>query len=124
MSDGPSRANAGLIGPLSANDVSADLRAILDQMKPGDITQPIRTSTGYQILKLEARAETKTMPFDEAREQISNRVFTDKRQIEYDKYLEKLRAQAIIEWKNADIQKAYERGLEETKTGMRPPAAQ
>ena len=27
------------------------------------------------------------------------------------KYLEKLRAQAIIEWKNEDIKKAYDEGL-------------
>jgi hypothetical protein len=51
------------------------------------------------------------MPFDEAREKISERVFTDKRKIEYQKYLEKLRAQAIIEWKNPEIKKAFDEGL-------------
>ena len=50
------------------------------------------------------------MPFEQAREQISNRVFTDKRKAEFQKYLEKLRAQAIIEWKNEDVKKAYEAG--------------
>ena len=35
---------------------------------------------GYQILKLESMTPTQTMPFEQAREQISERVFTDKRQ--------------------------------------------
>ena len=52
------------------------------------------------------------MPFEQAREQISERVFTDKRKAEFQKYLEKLRAQAIIEWKNHDVKKAYEAGPE------------
>ena len=38
-------------------------------------------------------------------------MFTDKRKEEFDKYLDKLRAQAIIEWKNADLKKAYDEGL-------------
>ena len=52
------------------------------------------------------------MPFEQAREQISERVFTDKRKAEFQKYLQKLRAQAIIEWKNEDVKKAFEEGIE------------
>ena len=42
---------------------------------------------------------------------ISERVFTGKRQEEFIKYLEKLRSEAIIEWKNDELKKAYEQGL-------------
>ena len=61
-----------------------------------------------------------TMPFEQAREQISDRVFTDKRKAEYQKYLEKLRAQAIIEWKNPDVKKAFEAGLKAQATVPSP----
>ena len=56
------------------------------------------------------------MPFDQAREQISDQVVTGKRQEEFEKFKERLRAQAIIEWKNEDVKKAYEAGL---KAAMR-----
>jgi peptidyl-prolyl cis-trans isomerase SurA len=111
LSDAPSRTNAGLIGPLSVSDLSPDLQKLIDPMKPGDVTQPLRTARGYQILKLESATAPQTKPFDQAREDIGNRVFNDKRREEFDKYLQKLRAQAIIEWKNADVKKAYEQGL-------------
>jgi parvulin-like peptidyl-prolyl isomerase len=80
-------------------------------MKAGDVSEPVRTTRGYQILKLEAITATNTLPLDQAREQISERVFTDKRKAEFQKYLEKLRAQAIIEWKNEDVKKAFEAGM-------------
>ncbi len=111
LSDAPSKANAGLIGPLSLSDLSPDLQKLLESMKQGDITQPLRGAKGYQLLKLETATTSETKPFDEAREDISNKVFTDKRRDEFEKYLQKLRAQAIIEWKNQDVKKAYDQGL-------------
>jgi len=111
VSQSPSKANGGLIGPLSIADITPDLRKIVDSLKTGDVSQPIRTARGYQLLKLEAKTDAQIMPFDQAQAQISERVFTDKRKGEYLKYLEKLRAQAIIEWKNTEIKKAFEEGL-------------
>jgi peptidyl-prolyl cis-trans isomerase SurA len=110
-SDSPSKSNGGLIGPLNMNDLSADFRKLVEGLKVGGITAVIRTQRGYQILKLESSTPTQTLTFEQAREQISDRVVTDKRREEFQKYMVKLRAQAIIDWKNADIKKAYEEGL-------------
>ena len=121
LSDAPSKANAGLIGPLSLSDLSPDLQKLLESMKQGDITQPLRGAKGYQLLKLETATTSDTKPFEEAREDISNRVFTDKRTDEFEKYLQKLRTQAIIEWKNQDVKKAYDQGLAAPRQAA-PPA--
>jgi peptidyl-prolyl cis-trans isomerase SurA len=111
MSDAPSRANSGLIGPISVNDLSTDMKKLVESLKVGDVSEVIRTPRGYQILKLESSTSAETMPFDQARERISDRVFTGKRTEAFQAYLAKLRSEAIIEWKNADIKKAYEEGL-------------
>ena len=117
-SDAPSKANAGLIGPISLNDVNADLRKLIESMKVGDVSEIIRLPRGYQILKLDSLTPAQTMTFEQAREQISDRVFTDKRKAEFVKYLEKLRGQAIIEWKNEDVKKAFEQGLKQQTAGI------
>jgi peptidyl-prolyl cis-trans isomerase SurA len=117
LSDAPSRANAGLVGPVSTKDLSPDLQKLIEAMKPGDVGQPLRTQRGYLLLKLESSSGAQTMPFEQAREQISERVFTDKRQAELRKYLDKLRSEAIIEWKNPDMRKAYEEGLAQRGKG-------
>ena len=113
ISESPSKANAGLIGPLSVNDLSPDLRKLVESMKAGDVSEPVRTARGYQLLKLETITPASTLPLDKAREQISERVFTDKRKVEFQKYLQKLRSQAIIEWKNEDVKKAFEEGMKQ-----------
>jgi parvulin-like peptidyl-prolyl isomerase len=123
FSDSPSAKNAGLVGPLKTSDISDELRKILAQMKPGDITTPLRAPTGYQLLKLESRSDTKIMPFDQAKDQINDKVFNSKRQDEYEKYMDKLRSQAIIDWKNPDLKKAYELGLAQQKAGTAPTIA-
>ena len=121
VSDSVSKANGGLIGPLNMNDLSADFRKIVESLKAGEVTQVIRTQRGYQLLKLESATPTKVLEFDKARDQISDRVFTDKRRDEYQKYLTKLRTQAIIDWRNADVKKAYEEGLvQQAKVGAVP----
>ena len=116
VSDSPSKANAGLIGPLSVNDLSPELRRLVDSMKAGDVSEPVRTPRGYQLLKLETITPTQTLTLEQAREQISEHVFTDKRKAEFQKYLQKLRGQAIIEWKNDDVKKAFEEGTKQQGT--------
>jgi hypothetical protein len=74
------------------------------------------------VLKLESSTPIETMPFDQAREQISERVFTDKRKGEFQKYLDKLRTQAIIEWKNQEIKKAFEQGLKQQAATVTTPS--
>ena len=49
-------------------------------------------------------------------------MFTDKRRDEFQKYLVKLRAQAIIDWRNQDIKKAYDEGVaQQAKAVTAPP---
>jgi len=116
LSDAPSRANAGLIGPLSVSDLSPDVRTLVESMKVGGISPVLRAPRGYQILKLETMTAPETQSFEQAKQEIGNRVFTEKRRAEFEKYLQRLRAEAIIEWKNADVQKAYELGLARPRT--------
>jgi len=108
LSDSSSKANSGLVGPLSPEELDPALRKLFEEMKPGDISPVTRTAGGYQVFKLESRSETKVLSFDEARQQIANRVAMDKRRAEFNKYMQKLRGEALIEWKNADLKRMYD----------------
>ena len=86
------------------------------------MTPVLRTTRGYQIIKIEALQDTTTKPFEEARER-------DRRQDRQRasarastvKFIARLRAEAIIDWKNDEIKKAYEVGL---KHGSEPSRRQ
>ncbi len=111
VSSSASKANGGLIGPFSHADMSPQLLALVEKMKPGDITQPIRTPKGYQIFKLETRKAQALQPFDSVRDLIADKVASARTQVEMRKFLARLRTQAIIEWKNDELKKAYEKQI-------------
>ena len=113
VSAAPSKANGGLIGPIALSEISESLQKMLQGMKPGDITEPIRTQRGYQILKLETLRASAVQPFDSVRDLVAERVHADRQRQEVRKFLSRLRGQAIIEWKNAELQKAYERQVDQ-----------
>jgi parvulin-like peptidyl-prolyl isomerase len=123
LSDSPSKANGGLIGPFTMSEVSPDLVKLVEAMKPGQVTEVLRTARGYQLLQLVSLTEAQVKPFEEAREEIGNRVFTDKQRAEFEKYIARLRAEAIIEWKNVEVEKAYQAGLEKLKSAPAGAAA-
>jgi peptidyl-prolyl cis-trans isomerase SurA len=112
-SDSGSKANGGLVGPLARTDLSEDLQKAIGGLKTGDVTPVLRTSRGYQIIKIENLQDTTVKPYDEARSEIADKIANGKRQGEYEKFIARLRAEAIIDWKNDEIKKAYEVGLQE-----------
>jgi peptidyl-prolyl cis-trans isomerase SurA len=113
MSGAASKANAGLIGPFSLTDLSPALRELIAPLKSGQITPVVRTQGGYQIFKVESLNEAKLLPWEQAREEIGNRVAATKQSAEFARYMQKLRAQAVIEWKNADLKKMFDQRVAE-----------
>jgi peptidyl-prolyl cis-trans isomerase SurA len=109
LSTSPSKANGGLIGPFSQSDMSPQLLALVEKMKQGDITNPIRTAKGYQIFKLETLKGKALQPFEAVGDLVSEKLADARTQVEMRKFLTRLRSQAIIEWKNDELKKAYEK---------------
>jgi len=121
-SDAGSKANGGLIGPISRDELNPDFQKLIDPLRPGQITAVVRSRQGYQFFKLESRTESDRLTFEQARQQIAERIANEKRTGELQKYLAKLRDQAIIEWKNEELRKAYEQGRA-ARAAARPPLA-
>ncbi len=115
VSDATSKANGGLIGPIKSDELAPALQTMLGKMKVGDVSEVIRTQRGYQLLVIESRTEQKVKNFDEARQDISDRIAEEKRRAETQKYIEKLRGSASITWHNDELKKAYEQALADRK---------
>jgi peptidyl-prolyl cis-trans isomerase SurA len=111
VSSSASKDKGGLIGPFSRDDMSPSLQTMIDKMKPGEITQPVRTPRGYQIFKLESVKPSALQPFDSVRDLISEKVAGARTQTEMRKFLARLRTHAIIEWKNDELKKVYEKQI-------------
>jgi peptidyl-prolyl cis-trans isomerase SurA len=115
VSDSPSKTTGGVIGDVNVNDMSDALRPLIDVLKPGEITPPIRTQRGYQILKLDSRSPEQPKPFDDVREAIAQKIYEERVDGETEKYLDKVRAQALIEWKDEALKEMYDKQLSDMK---------
>jgi parvulin-like peptidyl-prolyl isomerase len=80
-------------------------------MKPGEVTQPLRVAKGYQLLKLETKTTQTVRPFESVRDLAAEKVYAERQRGEVRKFLERLRSQAIIVWKNDELRKAYEQAV-------------
>ena len=122
LSESGSKANGGLIGPISRADLSPELQKEISALKVGQMTRVLRTTRGYQIIKLESSTETKIKTMDEARAEIADRVAAQKQRGQMLVYLQQLRTQAIIDWKNEEVKKAFEVGLKQQQQAATPTA--
>lgn len=122
LSDSPSKANGGLVGPITMDVLAPEFQEALKDLKPGDLTPVLRTGRGYQMVRLETMETATVKPFDESRDEIADRIANEKRRGEFTKFLEKLRGQAIIDWKNEEIKKAWEVGLQQQAAEAIPSA--
>jgi peptidyl-prolyl cis-trans isomerase SurA len=116
LSDAPSRANGGLIGPLARAELSSSMQQLLQGLKPGDVSPAVRLPRGFAIFKFESETAPQVMSAEEARDAIQNRMWDQKRRVELEKYLTRLRSQARIEWKNEELRKAFESAVGKTVT--------
>ena len=110
-SESATKAADGLIGPINVMDINPALKAALDKLEQGGITEVIRGPRGYQVFKLETRAVPAQRPFTEVRSEIENAIRSERIQPETKKMLARLRAQAVIEWKDEDFKRVYETRL-------------
>jgi peptidyl-prolyl cis-trans isomerase SurA len=111
VSAAASKANGGLIGPIVVAELSPSLQQTLEKMKPGDITQALKVARGYQIIKLETFKPSAVQSFENVRDVVAEKVYTERQRSEIQKFLNRVRSQAIIVWKNDDLKKAYEQQI-------------
>lgn len=116
-SNSPSKANGGLIGPINLAEVSVALQDMINKMKPGDVTPPIRTNRGVQVLKLESVKPSSIQPFESVRDLVADKVHDARQQTEVRKFMAKVRGQALIEWKNDALKKLYEKQVAQESGG-------
>jgi parvulin-like peptidyl-prolyl isomerase len=121
-SDAAVKANGGLVGPVRVEDLNPALKDAILSLQPGEVSAPIRTQGGYQILKLEARAVAELRPFEAVRSEIESAIRNARLPSETERMLERLRSSAVIEWKDDDLQTMYEKRVAE-RAGATGPTA-
>src|SRR5829696_127618 len=107
----------GYVGEFDVPQLREDLAAALKDVKPGAVTEPIRTGEGYQILRVDARTPAGSTPtFNENR--VREALLMERQPKERESYLQNLRNEAFIK-----VTDTYRAGVEPLLKITTPAAA-
>jgi len=95
-SDDVSRNNGGELGWFTPQDIMDQVYTAVKNLKPGDVSQVVRTDHGFHILKLEEHQVPGLRPLEDVRAEIRNRLIDE-------------RANAQLQtWINTDLVKQHD----------------
>ena len=87
-SDDSSKNNGGELGWFGPNDIMDAVYNAVKNLKPGDVSQVVRTSHGFHILKLEDHQVPGVKPLDQVRSEIRNELINERANAQLQTWIE------------------------------------
>lgn len=88
--DTGSKEKGGDLGIIKKGQTLPEFEKEIFQLKPGEISQPIRSPYGYHIVKVEEKFPEKILPFEKVKDLAKEECFQEKQEQLMDKILEDL----------------------------------
>ena len=99
----PSRANGGDIGQLSQGEINPDLEKVAFALPVGAVSDPLAVEGGYRIVRVVAKTEGSTTPYDAAKDKVRDRLMISRFDEAYEAYLQELRKTASVELRVREV---------------------
>jgi peptidyl-prolyl cis-trans isomerase SurA len=100
VSEDPAAKDGGDLGWLKRGEMLDALEKAALKLKPGEISQPVRTAVGIYVIKLEERTGASHTPLDELAAGIKDKLYSAALEERYQKWLtEELRKRHLVEMK-------------------------
>ncbi len=96
MSDPPLKESKGDLGAIKKGDLDKTLLAAVEKLKKGEISDWTQIKSGWYLLKLEDKKESRLRTFEEARKTIEEKIYAQKQSVELDKFLTELKKKSYI----------------------------
>jgi len=96
VSDAGTKKAGGLLGTVKKGDLAAALDAAAFTLPVGEISQVIEADYGFHILKVDARTDAASKPFDTVKGDIEKKLQEERFSVEYQQYMIKAWSEATI----------------------------
>ncbi len=98
-SQGPKADLGGDMGFIEKGQMREEFDKVIFNLKTGEVSEPVKTDTGYYIFKIEEKKEGYKRSLAEVRDQIENSIFQEKAQNKYKEWIARLKRDAFIQIK-------------------------
>ena len=95
-SEGPEKDNQGDIGTYKKGDMDENLEKAVENLEEGSLTSWIEIPSGWFLIKLEEKTESRLRSFEEVKKEIENNLFLQEQQVRIQDYLEDLKKRSFI----------------------------
>ena len=99
----PSRAAGGDIGQLAQGEINPDLEKVAFALPVGSVSDPLPVEQGFRIVRVVARTEGSTTPYEAAKEKVRDRLMISRFDEAYDAYVQELRKTASVELRVREV---------------------
>jgi parvulin-like peptidyl-prolyl isomerase len=102
-SDSESAASEGRLPAVEIEDLSSQLKAVIENQDKGFVSDPIRVGGGFLIIKIEARHKAGLADFEEVEDEISQKLWTPRFESAARPYLTALRRDAYLQMRDGYV---------------------
>jgi len=87
----------GDLGFFSKGEIPPDFRIAAVRLKTGEVSEPIKTKSGYEIIKVTDKKVGQVIEFDKIKNLISQNLLAEKQKESFDSYIEGLKKKYKVE---------------------------
>ena len=95
-SQGPEKESSGDLGNFEKGNLAKELEEPVENLKQGEVTPWIQFRNAWYLLKLVEKKEARLKPFEEARDDIEERLFGEKAQVKFEEFMKELKEKSYI----------------------------
>jgi peptidyl-prolyl cis-trans isomerase C len=121
--DTASAKNGGDLGYFSRGQMVPEFEAAASRLKPGEISEPVKTKFGYHIIKVTDKKVGQVVDFEKVKNLISQNLVAERQKEAFDSYVEGLRKSYKVEINKDALSKLApseeQKGLMQEKPGQK-----
>jgi peptidyl-prolyl cis-trans isomerase C len=95
--DSDDKGNDGNLGTFGKGRMVPEFEKAAYAMKPGELSEPVKTQFGWHLIQLHERIPPKVTPFEEIKEKVIEYLTERKKDKVFDAFLDRLKTEASIE---------------------------
>jgi parvulin-like peptidyl-prolyl isomerase len=95
-SEGPEKESQGDIGTYNKGDMDKTLEQAVENLEEGSFSSWVKISSGWFLLKLDEKTESRLRPFEEVKKDIENELFMQEQQVKIQAYIADLKKRSFI----------------------------